>query len=279
VLGAGVSWGAYSAIPKDPYAVRQFNNGMNLYRKGRFDNASEHFIRAVKADPKNEAAQFALGRAYQAMKLFGPAVEAFLAADRLQPSPNAEACMGYCFARQDDHLRAIAVENAAIEGGMRTAEILNNRGHSWLQRKDLENAEKDLLEAIQLNDKLQAPHFNLGLLELVRAYRDQDHNTACQRGIEHIQRALEIGPERADLYYTGAKLYSFAAEKDPSKTASAIDLLEKAIRMGLNPSELTSDAMGFKAVANHPRFGRMADSSPPSSPAEKADRLLDPLSN
>ncbi len=199
LLGALVFLGVSWSIPKDPYSVRQFNKGMDLYRLERFEEAGEYFSRAVRAGPQNADALFALGRSFLRLNQFGPAEEAFLAAERVRPEGRVEACLSYCSAKLEHYDIAIAQGNAAIEGGFKTAEVLNNRGYSLLQRRDLENAEIDFVEAIRLDNGLQAPHYNLALLELKRAYEKQDHKSACRRGLEHIQSSLEIGPERADL--------------------------------------------------------------------------------
>jgi serine/threonine protein kinase len=280
VAGGAITLGAYWAIPKGPLTLRQFNKGIELYGQGRLDEASEHFIRSVRSDPNNADAQFALGRTFQHMKLFAPAAEAYLAAYRLRPNRRTEACLGYCSAQLANHGGAIAQENAAIEGGFRTAEILNNRGYSWLQSKEgLENAEGDFIEAIGLNGSLQAPHYNLALLELVRAYKEKDHKLACQRGIRHIQDALSIGPARADLFYTAAKLCSFAAEKDKSYVASALNYLNESIRLGLSGSRLEKDFNGFKGISDNPQFRQLASSPSLQAEPDETPRLLDPVSD
>jgi len=213
------------------------------------------------------------------MKLFAPAAEAYLAAERLRPDCSTEACLGYCFAQQEKHGNAIAQETAAMEGGLKSPEILNNRGYSYLKGKDLENAESDFNQAIQLNDSLQPPHYNLALLELVRAYQTQDHKLACQKGLEHIQKALNVGPERADLYFTGAKLCAFAAEKEKSMVEPALDYLNKAIQLGLPGGRLESEFVGFKGILENPRFRQLASSRSPQAEPEETPRLLDPIQN
>jgi serine/threonine protein kinase/Tfp pilus assembly protein PilF len=276
---AVISLGTLLAIPKEPYAVRQFNKGVDLYGLGRYEESSEAFSRAIQADPKNADAHFARGRAFQKMNQFAPAAEAYLSADKLKSDPRVEACLGYCSAQLGYHLEAIAQENAAIECDFRTAEVLNNRGYSWLKLKKLEKAENDFAEAIRLNPNLQAPYYNLALLELARAYQAPERKQVCLQGIKHIQQALKVGREAQDLYYTGAKLYALAAEEDASFITQALDYLEKAVRLGLAPGQLANDAVGLKAVAGQPRFRRLICMSPQQSSGESTDRLLNPLSD
>jgi serine/threonine protein kinase len=273
---AVISLGTLWAIPKDSYAVRQFNKGMDLYGLGRYEESTEAFSRAIQADPKNADAYFARGRAFQKMKQFAPAAEAYLSADKLKSDPRAQACLGYCSAEQGYHREAIAQESAAIEGDFRTAEILNNRGYSWLRLKKLEKAENDFVEAIRLNPNLQAPYYNLALLELARAYQAPKGKQFCLQGIKHIKQALKVGREAQDLYYTGALLYALAAEEDASFITPTLDYLEKSVRLGLAPGQLANDIVGFKAVADEPRFRRLMGMPSLQSPGESTDRLLDP---
>src|SRR5262249_11717413 len=157
-----------------------------------------------------------------------------------------QACLGFCSAKLVNHPAAIARENSALEAGFATAEVYNNRGYSELMMRKLESAQEDFAKAIQLNGSLQAPHYNMAVLELVRAHQGKSNISSILQGVDHINEALKIGPERADLYYTGAKLFSVAREIDNSYTDSALKFLEKAILLGLPPSQLESDVAGFK---------------------------------
>jgi hypothetical protein len=146
-----------------------------------------------------------------------------------------------------------------------------------LQQRELDNAENDFVEAIRLDKWLQVPHYNLALLQLARAHEKQDHKSTCLKGLEHIQRCLKIGPERADLYYTGAMLYSFAAERDTSLVDPAIDFLRNAIRLGLPRSRFEADFAGFKGIIENPRVKQLAGSAVSQSEPEGTLRLLDPI--
>ena len=134
-----------------------------------------------------------------------------------------------------------------------------------------------MLEAIRLKADLQAPHYSLALLELVRAYQTPDDKTPCLRGLEHIRQAIEVGPERADVYYAGATLYALAAQREPTFQSQALDYLEYAIRLGLPPSRLENDIIGFKAVAENPRFRRLIGMPSSQSPSEPTNQLVDPI--
>jgi hypothetical protein len=97
------------------------------------------------------------------------------------------------------------------------------------------------------------------------------------RGLEQIQQALKFGSERADIYYAGAELYALAAEREPTFQSQALDYLEYAIRLGLPPSRLENDIIGFKAVAENPRFRRLIGMPSPQSSSEPTNQLVDPI--
>jgi tetratricopeptide (TPR) repeat protein len=273
-IGAA-SLGTYWLIPKEPYPVRQFNQGMELYRGGRFGDAIDYFNRAVRADPQNAEAQFARGRTFQQMGQFDAAESAFLTAYNLRPEGRVAALLGYCSGGMDHHEPAIAQDSAAIEAGFETAEVYNNRGYSLLKLEQLENAEKDLKKAIQLDETLQAPHLNLALLQLVRTFKSPEIAIACQQGLAEIHEALNIGPKNADLYYFEAFLYVRAATQDKTLRNPALDYLEKAVANGFPPHKI--DLVSFTELMQEVRFRKLSQSAPLQVEAAPTPRLLDPV--
>jgi len=253
---------SYWLTPSEPYSVRQFNKGMSLYHLGQYNEAIEYFNRVDRLDPKNSDVQFARGRTFQKMGQFDLAAHAYLTADQLRPEAKTKALLGYCSGQLADHDAAIAQNNAAIEDGLGTAEVFNNRGYSHLKLKHLENAENDLKQAIELDENLQAAHFNLALLELVRAFKNSENHSARDRGILEIDRALKTGPEHADLYYTKARLYARATAQDSTMRKSALDCLEKAFALGFPSHQI--DMGGFQELAQEPRFKKLLSQSPSS---------------
>jgi tetratricopeptide (TPR) repeat protein len=248
---------------------------MDLYRLGQYDEAIEFLNRVDRLDPKNPDVQFARGRTFQKMGQFDLAASAYRAADELRPEAKVKALLGYCSGQLPDHERAIAQDNAAIEDGFKTAQVFNNRGYSHLQRRELEDAERDLKKALEFNEDLQAPHFNLALLELKRAFENSEKQWTCQQGIAEITHALRIGPEYADLHYTRALLYARAAAQDKTLRTSALDYLEKAVILGFPPQDI--DMVGFEELTQELRFKKLIRSRLPQVEAAPTPRLLDPV--
>lgn len=265
----------YWLIPSAPYPIRQLQKGMDLYQHGRYAEAIEYFNRVDRLDPKNADVQFARGRTFQKLGQLEAAESAFLKSYELRPEGKTAALLGYCLAQLDYYPEAIAQNQAALERGLVTAEVLNNSGFSHLKRQQLKEAEKDLREAINLNGNLQAPHLNLALLELVRAFKANEDRWTWQRGIAEIDHALKIGPEYADMYYTRARLFARAAAQDRTLKKPALDSLQKAITLGYPPNRV--DMVVFSEIADEARFKQLMESPSPKVEPVRAPNLLDPV--
>src|SRR5262249_17883755 len=145
----------YWLVPSEPYSVRQFRRGMDLYRLGHFQEAMEYLDHAGRLDPENPDVQVARGRAFQRIGQFDSAGVAYLAALNLHPEDRVKARVkalyGYCLGRMGFDQDAFAYDTAAIEAGFETAEVYNNRGYSLLKEKRLDEAQEDFSKALKLD--------------------------------------------------------------------------------------------------------------------------------
>jgi tetratricopeptide (TPR) repeat protein len=181
------------------------------------------------------------------------------------------------FRTQRQPKAAIDQGNTAIAAGLETPEAFNNRGVSYLRVRQLEKAEKDFRKAIDLGPSLQTPHSNLALVFEVRALEDPDPQSACLEGVQEIQRALQIGPDNADLYYREAVLLAIAASQDGSFVEPALNHLEKALHRGMRASQI--DSTRFKPLAGHARFEKLKETSPVPKEPSTTPQLLDPITD
>jgi len=90
-----------------------------------------------------------------------------------------------------------------------------------------------------------------------------------------IDRALEIGPKNADLYYFEAFLYARAATQDKTLRNPALDYLEKAVAKGFPPHKI--DLVSFTELMQEVRFRKLSQSAPLQVEAAPTPRLLDPV--
>jgi serine/threonine protein kinase/Tfp pilus assembly protein PilF len=282
-LGA-VSTGAlvYWAVPKEPYSIRQLHKGLEDYRRGRYQEALNKLSEAIRADPENVEAYFARGRAFQQLDDIESAFAAYEKAYQLNPDGKTAACMAYCLGRIGFYKEAIAYSDEAISRGISTAPVLNNRGYDYLKLHNVSKAEKDLAEAERLDASFQAIHYNRALLELLKTLHHKNEKTSIQQGVASFRKALESGPDTADLNFYASQLCAYASIRDKTYIELALDYLARAIELGFDPRKIKDDII-FQALQADPRFIALCDSpaptSPPGQPGDAALRLLDPAAD
>ena len=172
------------------------------------------------------------------------------------------------------HKDAIAAYQLALKAGYdRPAWLYNNIGWSHLTLGEIDDAEKCLQRAIELDDNLQAAHYNIVVVSLKRSLRGQPIPKAA---FAHASRAIAIGPPTADLYRNVAALYATAARRNPTLIQPAIEHVAKAVQLGADPRAFTSDA-AFTALRKEPAFHDALKRPASASKSPDAVRLLDPL--
>jgi Tfp pilus assembly protein PilF len=129
-IGAGASAAADAALPGDP--GDDLKLGQKQYRAGNFDLAERHFGRAAETNPRDPEAWVGLAAVYDRQRRFDLADRAY------------------------DQVLAIVGP---------TAELLNNRGYSYLLRGDYPRARSTLLAAAAQDPKNPYIKNNLALLD------------------------------------------------------------------------------------------------------------------
>jgi tetratricopeptide (TPR) repeat protein len=292
---------------REPYAVRQLNQGQDDYRQGDYDRAVGHFTAALRADPRLVRALVMRGRACQRLGAadrgnFGLALADFQRVDQLAPDGKVKACMGYCRNRLGFPHDATFSYHKAIEAGFHTAAVFNNLGCSYLERGKVENAQQSLDQAIALDPTLQAAFHNRALVFLHRSLSARNAWHASRRaggaagagpggegreasveklkqllgrGISDIEKAIELGPGTAKLYYDAARLCALAAEFGGPLTP-ALKYSEQAVAHGYNPQVLGDDLL-LEALKQDDRFPDLIRRAPPPRIPQPPARLIDPL--
>jgi len=271
LLAIALYWGVFLAL-RDPYHVRQLHRGLEYSEQGEYELAVECFGNAIRAAPDPSEALFARGRAY--LKSDNPrmAAEDFWAVFEGNPNPETANGIGYSLNKLKYHREAMDYYRRAANMGYVSPALLNNMGYTSLQLARLDDAEKSLKEAVQLDPDLQAPHYNLASLYLRRALAGQSLPADAEF---HISRAIEIGPPTADLYRSAAALCMARAKQDSQAIHRALGYLEKGGSFGLDAATVKSDPL-FRPLQHTAEFKRLL-SEPPSVKPVAADPLVDPL--
>ena len=230
---------------------------------------------------------FARGRAYQLLghadeRNYRLAWDDFRQADELVPEGRTKACMGYCLNQMGLPRDAIAAYNEAIQAGFKSAPLFNNLGYSYLALLQMDEAQRCLELALQLDPNLRAAHHNRARLRLRQALRLIQQERVCpearrclEAGIKDIRRAIERGPVTAELYVDAARLCGVAARQSSQWVAPALEYARLAVKAGYDSRKLKADRF-LAPLRTEWKFINPAEMSP-SSPTQQAPRLLDPI--
>lgn len=192
----------------------------------------------------------------------------------MQANATVKSCEAYCLSRIKFHRDAIAANQLAMETGYESPALLcNNIGFSYLALRQLDDAEKSLRQAIQLDGNLQAAHYNLVMVALARAAQGR---AVSATAISHAIEAIEIGPCTAELCRRVAALYSIAARDDASKLQPAIDYVRKAIELGVDPKAFLSDGV-YSALHDKPSFLDALKATPSPGRSLQIPQVIDPI--
>jgi serine/threonine protein kinase len=274
VFASIVAVGLFFAL-RPPYSVRQLQQGLAYSERGQYTLAVDSLSNSIREDPTSNNALFARGRANQRLGKFQTAIQDYNSAYRLTSRPLFKACEGYCLSRINSHKAAIVADRCALDSGYDSpALIYNNIGFSYLMLRQSDDAEESFRHAIQLNDNLQAAHYNMVMIALQRAIHQGQPISG--NAFIHASRAIAIGPPSAELYHGLAALYATAAKQDSALIRPAIEYVGRAVELGFKPQTFTSDAR-FSVLQKEPAFRDALTKSGSTSNSPKAIQLIDPL--
>jgi len=181
------------------------------------------------------------------MGAYATAVGDFLHADRLHPTPEAQARAADCSARSSDIEPAQGGFRLAIERGLRRAEVYNNFAHCLLLTDELLEARHWLDQAIALAPNAPAPYYNRAFLEWKLATMGQE--SMSSDGLEDIDRAVELGIASSEAQVMAARMYLFHAGADRSRHSKGLDCVARAVELGEDVDGLESDPILTAAMA------------------------------
>jgi len=266
--------GVYALHPEGTYGERQIRLALSAQRDQRYPDALRHLDLAIAAEPENARAFFLRGRVNQQLGSLDAAMTAYREADRREPTGPTKACLAYCLGRQRAHAEAVQYARQAVEQGYAPAAVFNNLGYSFLLLSQLEAAEANLTQAMRLDPRLQAAYHNRARLDRKRMTTKQGY--LPHQGIADIRKAMELGPVSADLFHDGAYLCAFAARLESQWQEPALDYLEKALALGLDPQLVVKNPV-FNSVNSTPRFLALVQLPPVANRYQPVLLLIDPI--
>ena len=209
-------------LKRVPDSAEIHNNlGLVFLMDGKYDEAIEHFRRAIGLDPALTDANYNLGNAFKDRKQFDDAIQFYQKA--LQQNPclaEAHNNIGIAFYEKGRFEEAIFHFRKAIELREDYAEAYFNMGNAFRKKKHPDQAMASYRRAVKINPSLYEAYNNLGLV-----LQAQGNLIEAQ---SNYRRVLQIKPDFAMAYYNIGML--FYKEK---KLDEAITSVRRALR--LNP--------------------------------------------
>jgi serine/threonine protein kinase/Flp pilus assembly protein TadD len=283
VLGTGLAaillvaaFVVFTAL-REPYAQRELKEGLHAFERGQYAEAIDHLSLSL-ADEESSEAYMTRGRAYLKIGELKAAEDDLILADKLDPTGQTQAALGYCYNAMQRHQAAASCYRIALSRNFKTAVIFNNLGYSlaFTEGRDAEAAEF-LRQAIKTDPGLQMAYYNLAGLQLKKAWNNRDlvSPEGLKEGVAAIARAIELGPAPAKMHVDAAHLWVLAEKIEPAWKEKALEHLSAAIDRGLTPTALRTDK--FLLPLRGEQFRRLTERAAVQVPQTPIVRVLDPL--
>lgn len=211
--------------------------GIQAYKAARYDEAKEHFARAVARDPGNTNAHIYLATAYAQQYIPG--------ADT--PGNNALA------------LRAIEQYKIALELDASSINAAKGIAYLFLQMKKFDDAEEYYRKASEIDPKDPENYYSIGVIEWTRTYQPK----------MELRAKLDLKPEQPLI-----RLPECWSVRDANKehVESGIEMLNKAIELRHN----YDDAMAYMNLMYRERADiQCGDAKANAEDLKTADKWVD----
>jgi len=189
-------------IEEDPGIMEARNIRATIYLKlDHAEQAVEECKEALKLDSEYYAAIFTLAQAYKKLKRFGESIAGFercIQLDSKDPKPHVN--LGEICIEHKDFDRAIVHLQQAVAIDPEHSSMAHNLlGATYLEKKMLEPAEKELLKALEMRPRIPDAHYNLGLLH--------EEKGNPERAIQEYLKEIEIHPKAYPAQFNLGLLY------------------------------------------------------------------------
>jgi serine/threonine protein kinase len=291
-----------------PQSERQFTAAMRDYRDGRFTEAIQRLNIVIEREPKNAAAFFARGRAFQKLgsedsTMYTLAIEDYDKSQKLAPDGKNLAAAGYCFQSfpASKVSAALLRYRAAEDAGFVNSALLNNIAVCYEKSAASKGEVRKYLDRALAIQPVCAPaYYNRAVCNLTLINNHQgklnlaaknpgkkfsfdpealkkERDEAIALAEADFDRALEIGPGSADLYYHAARYHAMMSKQHLASKQMAIRLLRSAI-VDYNYSFSPKD-VAFAQLENDPAYLAILRLPLPARPPTPTTRFVDPVND
>ena len=213
------------------------------------------------------------GRILLDQGLQGLAAAEFIAAARDDPGGQAYAHAAYCFALSGDHPEAILYGDKAIERGMVTAAVLNNRAYSRFQRAQYGDALRDCDAAVAADAECLEARFQR-MLVAIRGYQLGDSRLYSPTALADAEYVRTHGPPSPLVSELAAQLRVLSTPTDPAARDWAAAAVREAVERGADPAHIARNP-DLAPIADHPVY-RAALNAQPGPRRGELRRLIRP---
>ncbi|HPQ28487.1 MAG TPA: tetratricopeptide repeat protein [Desulfobacteraceae bacterium] len=195
-------------ISKNPYTNRGHNGlGLALLDKKRFEEAVEHFSKALEIKPRDSMTYNNLGNALLAMGDVDSAINRYRRAIDLKPEySEAHNNLGLALGRKGDYSSAIRHYLEALRIRKDNEIVNNNLGVVLAETGFMNEAVERYETALRINPNYAEAHNNLGTL-LARAGQ-------IERAVKHFQEALSSRPDYSDAHNNMGNAFALKGKID-----------------------------------------------------------------
>ena len=286
---------------REPYAVRNYKEGIIAYQDGNYAQAVESLDRSL-AEKQDVQAYLARGRAYLQLGEKQRAVEDFNAADQFQPSGQTKACLAYGLSQLEPPQFPTFLYEKAIEGGFATSEVYHNLAYCLMHTRggDEKKALAALKKAIALDPNNQLAYYHRARLEIKLFFANPAASVwslpveasaltcgwgivpavvLARDGLSAVRKIFEIGPASGLMHWEAARYYVLAHKLEPRWKELALDHLQKAIEGGVPIAQVRIDMILKPRLEKELRFAELLQMT--SGPADllTIQAIQDPLRN
>ncbi|MCL2688632.1 MAG: tetratricopeptide repeat protein [Chitinispirillia bacterium] len=214
-----VGWVAIPNSAKN--AITHYNKGIELFNKGRLDEAIREFNQAIRLDPNSAEMYYNRGKIYLRVD-FDMAIADFDQALRLNASFDAAYNnRGLAYFNKGDIDMAIADFDQALRLNPNCDIAYSNRGNVYFYKDDFDMAIADYDQALRLNPISVETYFSRGNVYVLKGDFDM--------AIADYDQTLLLNPVFGEAYFSRGLAYSNKGDFD-----MAITNFETALQINPN---------------------------------------------
>lgn len=182
---------------KSMKAVKEsFNEGLQLYNAGQYEEAEKAFQAALEADPEQPAVWANLGMVQARLKRHDDAVSSYNQAIQLDPENvsfyqnrgSVYSDMGDTVKAQQDYEKAASL--SAVGNPKDAAISYYNMGVTHINSGNNDEAKKALQKALEFDPDHAESHYQLGICLIGTGQNDQ--------AVQHLKKFVELKPAHPD---------------------------------------------------------------------------------